>query len=397
MISRVHIENFKSLVNFDLPPQGHPLGGFTCLIGMNGAGKSTLLQAFDFIAHVAIGKVQEWLRNRDWKKGEMVSHVGKKNPVITFTVEMRAKMGQTIVWHARFNTAMLRCTQETILSNDEPILKLEDGRLFVLNSSEGALRFDKVPFEYEGSVFSTLKLEGTHPGIAEVKTKLQSLHSLELLAPQLMRRRSRESEDIGPGGERLAGFLSHLSEAQQEDLLTQIQSFYPEIVGWRVKKKQYGWKGLLVEERTMGGAEVGEGHINDAFLRVIAMLSQAYTRAGMLLLDEIENGMNPAMVGKLMDFLVALSRQGLQVIVTTHSPIILNFLDDEVAKEGVMLLYKNENGSTHACRYFDQPETLDKLRALGPGEVFADTDLRKMVARLAASAPEKENHQTSGK
>jgi len=350
MISRVHIENFKSLVNFDLPPQGHPLGGFTCLIGMNGAGKSTLLQAFDFIAHVAIGKVQEWLRNRDWKKGEMVSHVGKKNPVITFTVEMRAKMGQTIVWH-----------------------------------------------EYEGSVFSTLKLEGTHPGIAEVKTKLQSLHSLELLAPQLMRRRSRESEDIGPGGERLAGFLSHLSEAQQEDLLTQIQSFYPEIVGWRVKKKQYGWKGLLVEERTMGGAEVGEGHINDAFLRVIAMLSQAYTRAGMLLLDEIENGMNPAMVGKLMDFLVALSRQGLQVIVTTHSPIILNFLDDEVAKEGVMLLYKNENGSTHACRYFDQPETLDKLRALGPGEVFADTDLRKMVARLAASAPEKENHQTSGK
>ncbi|MFA6545344.1 MAG: hypothetical protein WCS99_13080 [Limisphaerales bacterium] len=68
-----------------------------------------------------------------------------------------------------------------------------------------------------------------------------------------------------------------------------------------------------------------------------------------------------------------------------------------MAKKAVILLYKNDDGSTQGCRYFDDPETRDKLRALGPGEVFADTDLLKMVARLAANFPEKEAQHTSGK
>ncbi len=405
MITRIHIENFKSLVDFDLPPRGNDLAGFTCLIGMNGAGKTTLLQAFDFVAHLASGKLEEWLARRDWDKMDLVSNLGgKKSMVILLTVRMTLSNGHVAEWRARYHAPSLRCTQESIIvegdsaAQAQVLLHLHDTKLKVLNPlGEEHTTYDKIPFEYQGSVLSTLNLSDFHSHLREVKAQLQGLHSLELLAPQLMRRRSRESDDIGPGGERLAGFLSNLTDPQQSDLLTQIQSFYPEIVHWRVKRKQYGWKGLLVGERTMGGTEVGEAHINDGFLRVIAMLSQAYTNAGMLLLDEIENGMNPAMVGKLMDFLVALGHKGQQVIVTTHSPVILNYLDDEVAKEGVMLLYKTADGCTRACRYFDEPETRDKLRALGPGEVFADTDLRKMVARLAAITPEPETEHTNGK
>ena len=52
MITHFHIENFKSLADFDLPPRGQKLAGFTCLIGMNGSGKTSLLQAFDFTAQL---------------------------------------------------------------------------------------------------------------------------------------------------------------------------------------------------------------------------------------------------------------------------------------------------------------------------------------------------------
>jgi len=83
-----------------------------------------------------------------------------------------------------------------------------------------------------------------------------------------------------------------------------------------------------------------------------------------------------------MDFLVGLGKHGKQVIVTTHSPVILNFLEDAVAREGVMLLYKTDEGETEARRYFDLPETSHKLRGLGPGEVFVDTDLVKLAGRL---------------
>lgn len=385
MISRIHIENFKSLVDFDLPPQGHALPQFTCLIGLNGAGKSTLLQAFDFIAHVATGEVQNWLKTREWKKTELVSQLGKRNPVITFTIEMKSSSGQIMDWHARFNTQLLKCTTEIVRYGNEPILKLEDGRLFVSNY-ETAQRFDKVPFEFQGSVFSTLKLDSAHPGIAEIKAQLHHLRSLELLSPQLMRKKARAAQDIGPSGEKLSPFLDQLSGEAKTKLLGMLQDFYPQLKTWNVKGFRAGWKILRIHEQFPDSGFFEAGHINDGFLRVIAILAQAFTEHSFLLLDEIENGINPAVVERLMDFLVSLGDKGKQVIVTTHSPLILNFLDDEVAREAVMLLYKTENGCTRSVLYFDQPETRDKLRALGPGEIFIDTDLRKMIRRLVTSS-----------
>ncbi|MFY8134268.1 MAG: AAA family ATPase, partial [Aquimonas sp.] len=55
MIKHFYIDNFKSLVDFRLSPEGGSLAKFTCLVGLNGAGKSTVLQALDFIGHLASG------------------------------------------------------------------------------------------------------------------------------------------------------------------------------------------------------------------------------------------------------------------------------------------------------------------------------------------------------
>ena len=384
MITKFHIENFKSLVNFDLPPVGHELGGFTCLIGLNGSGKSTLLQAFDFIAHVAKGKVKDWLARRDWKKNELVSHLGKKTPVINFTIGMKTDTGTDIEWTARFNITSLKCTMETITEAEKSILKLEDGRLFAMGTKEGhALLLEKVPFEYEGSVMSSLKLGDVYPAVAATKAALERLCSLELLSPQMMRHRARASQDIGFGGEKLSPFLDQLSMESKKTLLSELTKFYPQLTGWEIKSLRGGWKILRILESYPGSGVVDASHINDGFLRVIAILAQAHSQHQFLLFDEIENGINPALVEKLMDFLVALAKKGKQVIVTTHSPMILNFLDDAVARESVILLYKTADGKTQCCRYFDQPETSRKLEALGPGEVFVDTDLTKLVERLS--------------
>lgn len=47
MLQRVYLDNFKSLVDFSLPPKSdpHDLPSFSCLVGLNGSGKSTILQA----------------------------------------------------------------------------------------------------------------------------------------------------------------------------------------------------------------------------------------------------------------------------------------------------------------------------------------------------------------
>jgi ABC-type cobalamin/Fe3+-siderophores transport system ATPase subunit len=46
-IVSLHVDNFKSLVDFELP-----LAKLTCLIGLNGAGKSTVIQALDFASRL---------------------------------------------------------------------------------------------------------------------------------------------------------------------------------------------------------------------------------------------------------------------------------------------------------------------------------------------------------
>jgi predicted ATPase len=387
MLTRFHIENFKSLVIFDLPPNGHELGAFTCLIGLNGSGKSTLLQAFDFTAHVATGDVEAWLARRDWKKADLGSNLGPRKALIMFAVELRTRKGIKVEWHARFNITQLKCTMETIKSGDTTILRVEEGTLsFRPPDIRADQKADKVLFEYHGSILSALKLDDMHADIREMKTALQSLHSLELLAPQLLRRKARAAQDIGAGGEKLSPFLDQLPGADKHRLLVQLQDYYPHLVKWNVKGYRAGWKSLRMQEDYAKTALVEAGHINDGFLRVIAILSQAFTEHEILLLDEIENGVNPSLVEKLMDFIVGLGKQGKQVIVTTHSPVILNFLEDAVAREGVMLLYKTDEGESKACRYFDLPETSDKLRGLGPGEVFVDTDLVKLSDRLGKAA-----------
>jgi len=386
MITKFRIKNFKSLVDFDLPPSEHEMGSFTCLIGLNGAGKSTLLQAFDFIAHIAAGGVDDWLERREWKKGQLVSHLGKRTPVISFVVGMRTVNGARVEWEARFNSSQLKCTYESITSNGEVLLKLDEGRLTVANSDRVIdSRFDKaqVPFQFLGSVISVLKLQDAHPDIGEIKSALQGLKSFELLNPQAMRRRAKSAEDIGTGGEKLSAFLGTFSIQQRQALITQLQSFYPKLRDLSVNTMRFGWKNLRVTEDYTGLLRIDATHLNDGLLRVIAILAQAQSNHQFLLFDEIENGINPVLVGKLMDFLVHLGNQNKQVIVTTHSPVILNYLTDDVARNGVILLYKTEDGKTRSCRYFDQPETGYKLEALGPGEVFVDTDLAKLVSRLA--------------
>jgi predicted ATPase len=392
MITKFHIENFKSLVNFDLPPDGKELGGLACLIGLNGSGKSTLLQAFDFIAHVASGKVTDWLERREWKKGDLLSHFGKKTPVISFEISMKNKDGTDIKWSARFNVTSLKCTAETITSGEMTILEVKEGGLNITSIDGLTLeRFAKIPFEYEGSVMSTLKFPEAHPDIAVTKVELEHLCSLELLSPQLMRRKARMSYDIGAGGEKLSSFLYQLPADSQKLLFQELSAFYPQLTEWKVKSYLAGWKMLLIGEKYPASSVVEVAHINDGFLRVIAILAQAHSAHQFLLFDEIENGINPALVEKLMDFLVGLEKKGKQVIVTTHSPMILNYLEDDVARQGVFLLYKGNDGKTKACRYFDQPETGYKLNALGPGEVFVDTDLNRLVKRLSGESSSSEN------
>ena len=92
--------------------------------------------------------------------------------------------------------------------------------------------------------------------------------------------------------------------------------------------------------------------------------------------QKIENGINQEIIEKLVDTLVARPQQ---ILVTTHSPLILNFLDDDLARESVQFIYKSPQGESHIRRFFEIPRIGEKLSYMGPGDAFVDTNLEALT------------------
>jgi len=376
MINEVYIDNFKSLVGFRME-----FAKFNCLIGLNGAGKSTVLQALDFLAQLMQGDINGWLQERQWDKSELNSKLSKKQN-ISFEVTSSQKAAGELKWFGEFNRQKLYCSSETITLNGKTLLKVADGR-FAINGDIS----QPIIFSYQGSILSVLKEKELSDGLLALKTELSSMKSMDLLSPHLLRQKARESGmDVGLGGEKLSAFLHELSNEKRVMLEQSLKSYYPSFSTYQTSAMRSGWKKLYVHETFDGlPIETEARHINDGMLRIMAIVAQTLTEHSFLLFDEIEDGINPELIERLMDQLVNAPQQ---MLVTTHSPMILNYLEDEVAIAGVQLIYKNDQGLTRARAFFEIPSMAEKLRVMGPGEVFVDTELVSLVRELISDTPE---------
>lgn len=368
MIESIYVTNFKSLGNVELA-----LGKFTCLIGMNGSGKSTVLQAVDFISQLMVGRVDEWLEARGWSAADLRCKL-RKELNVSVGVEFKTQTGKTLTWVGAFNRSLLRCTEELVQLEEEKIFVVENQKYKVADRPA-----QSISFTYQGSLLSTLKDSELTVELLEFRNAIQQIKSLELLSPQLLRKRARSTEKgIGAGGEKLSAYLDTLTESTHAALVGQLRRFYPGLVDFKVSSLRSGWKQLsVVEQFSQQKLETDAAHLNDGLLRILAVLTQAASERSLILLDEIENGINQEIIETLVDTLVESPHQ---LLVTTHSPLILNFLDDDVARKAVQFIYKAPLGETRIRPFFEIPRINDKLRTMGPGDAFVDTDLRQLTA-----------------
>lgn len=390
MITYFQIDNFKSLVDFKLE-----LSKFSCLIGLNGAGKSSVLQALDFTSALMSGDVTEWLSKRSWDVKDLNSKLVNRSN-INFGIVLEID-GQFYAWGGAFNRTKLSLTYETIdrCDHDSKAGKRKTN-LFEVAKGHYTVRGEEaepINFRYEGSILSQLKSSALSPEIEMIKKEICNIRSLDLLSPQSLRLRARKSDkgDIGMGGEQLSLFIHRLKDKQKNLLVEQLQTYYPQVKDIHTKSLRSGWVQLeLTEEyfNEKGSKEIlttEARHINDGMLRLLAILAQQFSPLKTLLFDEIENGINPEVTEQIVDALVASPKQ---IIVTTHSPMILNYMDDEIAKKAVILIYKRDDGQTHATRFFDVPSAAEKLESLAPGDAMLDVYLRD-IAKEAESQRQK--------
>jgi predicted ATPase len=397
-IKSIKVDNFKSLVNFDLP-----LAKFSCLVGLNGSGKSTVLQFFDFLSQQVRGDLSGWLKRRQWEFSDLNSKLTRKQN-IDFEVSL-SHVGHSefeIKWSASFNRQMLRCTSERVEWNNQLLLKVENGtyhawtlqnielaasptrQITVTSLKRREILSGDIAFDYQGSVISQIKDSQLPKEIHQLKDFFIHLHALDLLAPELLRQRTRDAgNSLGLGGEKLSAFLYGLGEEKRSDIQSKLAKIYPQFQQLDLSSLPSGWKKLTVQEQFGDTIVKTEArHVADGFLRMLAVLAQLSKYQSFLLLDEIENGVNPELIEFLVDELVL---SWPQVLITTHSPMVLNYLEDEIAIEGVIYIYKAKNGATQAIQLFDIPSMREKLTVMGAGEVYEDTLLTQLNEEITGS------------
>jgi hypothetical protein len=280
---------------------------------------------------------------------------------------------------AFFNIQELRCTSETLLKIrngcEEKLMSFSENKLSL---SDGGVTLPK-GFKYTGSMLSYVG-QSLH-----LVKRLKEIKIFGVLNPESISQASKVSSnirevDVASDGGGLVGFLSKLDAASQEDFVKRLRDFYPSLKNYRIRKQRFGWKNLLLNELEKA-VFFDSSHLSYGTLRLFVFLSQLYSKNKCIFFDEIENGMNQELIGKLVDILQ--NFDGKQVFVTTHSALLLNYLSDQAARKSVVMFYKDSNGYTHAKKFFELPAMEKELEFLGAGQVMSKTNLLDLADTLA--------------
>lgn len=380
MIRRIQIDNFKSLDGFSLPPPGSPpLANFTCLIGANGSGKTSVLQVLDFLCYFMRGDVRTWLEDRGWDE-DVLSSSFDSSPWGLFktSVSIQLSPSSQAEWRVHYNEHVGVPDDESILIDGHTMLKATDGNVEIQEPDRSPRKLTGLSLR--GSALEALNVASLSAPLQAIKQLFgENIVTFELVSLEGLKKQSPRSKNMGRRGENLAGFTADLERVTQTRISNQMRKFYPDIqnvsLGQDLISKFYRQN---VSEKFLREA-VPSSQFSDGFTRILAIVTQIESSTNsnrVLLIDEVENGVHPELMGKLIEYLV---RSNTQVIATTHSPLILNYLTDDQARESVLFLYRNGGGRTRSCRYFDLPSAKNKLGILGPGEVYADTSMEQLT------------------
>ena len=225
-------------------------------------------------------------------------------------------------------------------------------------------------------------LHGVDSRLNRLVAFFDNSESFEMLAPDNMRLSSRGVvKNIGETGKNLPSFIRQMSAEQKNNFMSKLKR----IMGARISdvsasvKGKPGWTLINVKEHyDTGDVEFSSKEISDGILRVLAFIaiSEIEPANAIFLLDEVENGINSDYAEAMIDVLSEIYEESRhQLVLTTHSTVFLDY----VKPEQIVLLYRDQNGSTRADNLFVSKEIRDKLKYMYPGEILLNMSQKEIA------------------
>jgi predicted ATPase len=386
MIKTFNVDNFKSLNNLSINLQ--PM---TVIVGNNATGKSSILQAIDFVCGCVNDDFSVLLERRGWTVDNIRSKFIRSGTArISFGVEvvLEEPVNTTLKWGMVLQPNVAK-NQLHLVSEEIVDLDTKETLVQYKASAGGWIKGDKeelsiMPnFVITSSCLKVIQhLHGVDSRLNRLVDFFDNSESFEMLAPDNMRLSRRGVvKNIGETGKNLPSFIRQMSAEQKNNFMSKLKR----IMGARISdvsasvKGKPGWTLINVKEHyDTGDVEFSSKEISDGILRVLAFIaiSEIEPANAIFLLDEVENGINSDYAEAMIDVLSEIYEESRhQLVLTTHSTVFLDY----VKPEQIVLLYRDQNGSTRADNLFDSKEIRDKLEYMYPGEILLNMSQKEIA------------------
>ncbi len=398
MITRMTVKNFKALrdVTVDLAP-------FTVLIGPNDTGKTSFLEAIYALSESTRQPLAYcfWF---PWQKRELV-HKQAADTQVHFGVELRSgaekkdnlsSEEQSVAYSLALNfSASRNCSvvQEKIGRVGAQQVELTN----MINNPQTSVYYYR-----NGGLSSDQQQQARQVSELLPPAILARWDVEELAMPSRLPEQHRFPFD--PSGYGLATCIAEMKlgrleyfEALRDDFCAQFPTFQ-DILTPRTTvqgmerspqlQKSLGSSGegyaLVLLRRD--GVEVPAALASGGILVTLAFLTLIHLQEPrkLLLIEEPENALHPGRLKEIIPLLrrALTSRDNCQVILTTHSPLLLDYVDPTE----VRVFLRNERDDVQVYNVGDVPDIRDRLKYLMLGELVYNEGEQELVKEIQQHA-----------
>ena len=345
MITKLSIGHFKAIVAATIP-----LGPITVLVGPNDSGKSTILQAL-----MALSRSGSQKRFSAEQLLECPPSVAATNGDGSANIELAAEGSTALVsnekpypyqYTTRLSSRGNVFAGEDIQWAGRPMLTAVRGGPMVVHTT--SQRDEGWPgISTELSVFANELPSNRNTSIKPIFEAIATDLSATLvrLDARAIARPSPLGAPLAPDGSGLVGIVDELltsgiGDEQIRRVNEVIRKLSPHVKSVAARLHVSGGKELHFALR--GGAVIPASQMSDGIVLAAALvLISLGSGSRRLLIEEPENGLHPRQLKVVADAVRAIAdTQGTQVVLTTHSPLLLNHF----GAEEVVLVTRDESG-----------------------------------------------------
>lgn len=384
-VSRIRLQNWMNFVGVDVA-----LGKRAFLVGPNASGKSNLLDAVRFLRDVARGEGFAGAVASRGGVSRLRSLAARRVSDVRVSVELSEAAEEPPRWGYSISFTKERAggrvaviTEETVEHRGEVILSRPDA-----DDREDPERLSQTHLEQ-------ISANRRFREVAEALGETRYVH----LVPQAIRR-PEAFFGGGAGTEEEAfgyRFLEHLNGVPQKTRSARLRKIeealrkaVPQLHDLELNRDEMGVPHLeaIYEHWRPNAGRQRESQFSDGTIRLIGLLWAIFEARSVLLLEEPELSLHPALVRELAPLLYRItsrSRRKPQVIVTTHSADLLD--DGGISAAEIVLLRPTSEG-TQVETAATSPEVRALLESgLSPAEVVIPATQPEGARQLALFDP----------